>query len=181
MISLKSEGRRTYIVGNTYPIRDQIRAIGAHWDADRRAWWTAKRAEAEALVQQLSAGSASAEQTHDKQAPGEDAIVAGRAEYKGRAYYVAGRTVRGRTHWDDRVTAVTSRDGSKMLLYSRDGSMQFWAHGARILKTYDRPQTIRGLQKFAEEARQGFPGRQTCYMCGSPSCDGARGGLCEHD
>lgn len=38
-ITLQSEGRRIYLVGNTFAAKDQIKAIGGHWDADRKAWW----------------------------------------------------------------------------------------------------------------------------------------------
>ena len=47
-ITIQTEGRRTYLAGNTYPHRDAIRSIGAHWDADRKMWWTAKRDQAQA-------------------------------------------------------------------------------------------------------------------------------------
>lgn len=26
------------ITGNTYPVKDQLKALGATWDADRKAW-----------------------------------------------------------------------------------------------------------------------------------------------
>ena len=160
MISIQTEGRRTYIVGDTYPVRDRLRAIGAKWDAARKAWWTGKRAEAEALVAELSTAPASAsqERTSDaSKAPrdGLDSVVAGRCEYKGKTYYVAGRVARGRTHWDDEVAPVTTRDGQKVLLYFRDGSSQFWApwDAVEIAKGYSRPQTIRRLREYAEQAR----------------------------
>lgn len=28
----------TAITGNTYPVKDQIKALGGKWDADRKAW-----------------------------------------------------------------------------------------------------------------------------------------------
>lgn len=159
-IKIVSEGRRHYITGNTYPIKDQLRSAGAKWDAERKAWWTGKREVAEQFV------SASVGVVHQDAperpaaapsngAPGESATVAGKATYKGRTYYIAGRVARGRTSWDDRVDAVTSRDGSRVLLYFRDGSSQFWASRAdvQIGKVYDRPQTIARLQAFAAEAR----------------------------
>lgn len=110
--------------------------------------------------------------------------VAGKATYKGRAYYVAGRVLRGgRTKWDYDVAAVMSRDQTRILLYFRDGSRQFWASRADVTvsKYYMTPQTIRGLARFAREARDGFPGRDTCPNCGSPSCSGTRGDRCEED
>ena len=46
---------------------------------------------------------------------------------------------------------MQTQDGAKILLYFRDGSAQFWAPraGVEVVKRYDRPQTIRGLQEFA--------------------------------
>lgn len=158
MISIHIEGRRTYITGNTYPVRDRIRAIGAKWDATRQAWWTGKRAEAEALVAELNETAPAEERSSDaSNAPrdGLDSVVAGRAEYKGKTYYVAGRIDRGRTHWDDEVVPVTTRDGAKVLLYFRDGSRQFWAprEAVRFQRGYSRPQTIRSLRDYAERAK----------------------------
>lgn len=158
-ITLKTEGRRTYFTGETYPHREAIRAIGAHWDADKKMWWTAKRSEAEALVASISAAApppGSNATTTQNAAPGEDAIVAGKAEYKGHTYYIAGRTVRGSTHWKDSVALVTSKDGGKILLYARDGSMQFWAvrSDVRITSEYSKPKSIRGLRDYAERLRK---------------------------
>ena len=160
-ISIQTEGRRTYIAGNTYAVRDQIRAIGAHWDSGRKMWWTAKRAEAEALIARLGTieqSTAPAAGQSNSKAPrdGLDSIVAGRVEYKGKTYYLAGRTERGRTHYDDQVGPVRTQDGAKYLLYFRDGSSQFWAAASevKIVKGYDRPQTISGLKQFAARAKQ---------------------------
>jgi hypothetical protein len=156
-ITIETAGRRSYIAGDTYPHRAEIKAAGAHWDGDRKAWWIGSRATAEALAERLNGASAApADAAKHDDAPGLRAVVAGRASYKGRGYYVAGRTVHGRTRYDDRVQAITSRDGSRVLLYSSDGSMQFWAarDAAEIIKTYGRPQTIQGLRNFASQARE---------------------------
>lgn len=68
-----------------------------------------------------------------------------------------------------------------MLLLFADGSKQFWADrtAVSVEKTYSKPQTIAGLRRFAADLRDGKI--RTCAMCGSPSCDGARGGHCEED
>lgn len=206
-IQLETVGRRVYLRGNTYPIKDRLRDAGAKWDADAKAWYvgTQRRALAEQLAAQVAqAPSAGAASSPDRQAPGTGATVAGRAEYKGRTYYVAGRAEPGRSRYDrEFVHPVVSGDGSRVLLYSRDGSLQFWARlyrptaqlghrvsiedlrqatesapadQARIVKTYDRPQTIAGLARFAEDAKRaraqgyedGIPeGRQyECEECG---------------
>ena len=43
---------RTYIEGNTYPVKEQLKAIGCRWDKDRRAWYaeTADVAEKAAAI-----------------------------------------------------------------------------------------------------------------------------------
>jgi hypothetical protein len=45
-------GARVYVLGQTYPIRDAIRAAGGHWDTDRKAWWigATKRADLAAAI-----------------------------------------------------------------------------------------------------------------------------------
>jgi hypothetical protein len=158
-ILVEKQGRRHYIVGNTYPIKDKLRDAGCKWDSDRRAWYTGKADRAQYIVDNL--GSAVASQPapakrDDSDAPGRDAKVAGKGKYNGRTYYIAGRVDRGRTHWDDSVEAVTSRDGSRMLLLFRDGSRKFWAarDAVQVIKTYQRPQTVGRLQDLAEEYRQ---------------------------
>jgi len=111
-------------------------------------------------------------------APGLDAVVAGRATYRGKTYYLAGRIRSGR-HWrDDRVEPVTTRDGARVLLYFRDGSGQFWAARpeVEITRRYERPQTIRGLQRYAEQRRSGKGFRYCCEECGEwvTAGDGSR-------
>lgn len=170
-ISIETVGRRHYLRGNTYPIREQIRAAGCKWDAAEKAWYSGKRETAESVAGSTAADAP--QQQTGREAPGLDATVAGRAEYKGRTYYVAGRVARGRTHWDDTVEAVSSRDGSKILLYFRDGSSQFWAarEAVRVVKQYDRAQTIQRLRDYAERAKSdretyGYVPRKGVDYCG---------------
>jgi hypothetical protein len=125
-------------------------------------------------------------QQRQPEAPGEDAVVAGRGVYKGRPCYIAGRVVRGRTPWDDRVAVVETKDGQRILLYSIDGSRRWWADRSEVLttKNYMRPRTIRGLRRFTEEARRnGGVHPNACPRCGSLTCSAAygRGGLCDED
>ena len=56
-ITLRDEGKRLYFTGNTFPAKDQIKALGGRWDAETKAWWIAstQRAEAVALVTEISA------------------------------------------------------------------------------------------------------------------------------
>jgi hypothetical protein len=48
-LSIESAGRRHYVRGDTYPLRERLRAAGAHWDAEARAWWFGQREAAERL------------------------------------------------------------------------------------------------------------------------------------
>jgi hypothetical protein len=118
-IQIQQNGQRIYIVGHTYPIRDRLRAAGAHWDDDRGAWWigAAKRADIEAAIAAASAAAAS-------QGPDRGARVIGRARYRERDYYCL----------------TESRDGRRLLLCFRDGSKQFWADAAEatLTKRYGR-------------------------------------------
>jgi hypothetical protein len=158
-ITIDQQGRRFYLRGNTFPIKDRLRTAGCKWDADAKCWYTGKRELAEQLAGQPEQSAPQVEKASaqtDQKGPGDEAIVAARATYKGHAYYVAGRVDRGRTHWDDRVSAVSTRDGAKMLLYSRDGKLQFWAARdlVSVTKSYDKPQTIGKLRRFAEKAKE---------------------------
>jgi hypothetical protein len=53
-LQIKSNGRRHYIVGNTFSVKDALRAAGCRWDADEKAWWTGKKDVAEELVTQVN-------------------------------------------------------------------------------------------------------------------------------
>jgi hypothetical protein len=178
-IEIRSEGRRHYLVGDTYPIRAQIKEAGCRWDPERKAWYSGKRETAEAAA--ATAAAQSPQQASQPQAPGEDAIVAGRARYKGRTYYLAGRLVRGRTQYDDTVATVGSRDGSRVLLYFRDGSSQFWARWDQIVteREYQRPTTIRRLREFAAEQRGIQDGTVECPVC-QRNCTCGTGQFCHH-
>jgi hypothetical protein len=51
---------REAIVGDTYPVKDQLRALGGRWNPDRKAWMVPadKAEEAKVLVNGLSVGAA---------------------------------------------------------------------------------------------------------------------------
>jgi len=152
MSRVEKIGRRHYLRGTPFAAKDQIRSAGCKWDPAEKSWWTAKADVAAELVASLSSSSSSSSESAPD-APGLDATVAGRAEYKGRTYYVAARSGR---YDDERPEPVTSRDGARILLYFRDGSRQFWAAraAARVVKGYSRGQTIRSLRDYAERAER---------------------------
>lgn len=170
-IQIEQRGRRYYLIGDTYSVRDRIRSGGGKWDPEAKAWWTGKRDVAEQLVGQLAAepngSSQSPSQGNDRPAPGPDQIVAARATYKGTTYYVAGRVVRGHTRWDDTVSAISTRDGAKLLLCFRDGSKSFWASRdeVQVARAYQRPTTIKSLREYAERRKAEDRGEVECALC----------------
>jgi hypothetical protein len=187
-ITIESVGRRHYFRGNTYPVKDALRNAGAHWDGETKAWWIGKRDVAEQLVAKCcevaSATTATTtttipEPSAERPAPGKDAVVGGKATYKGRTYYVGGRVVRGRTHWDDRVEAVTTRAGAKMLLIFRDGSKSLWAPcgEVQIVKSYERACTIAKLERRAEDWRAGAKKQGCGCSCHREANAGAPGSI----
>lgn len=179
-IQIQTEGRRTYLTGNTYPYRDRIRAIGAHWDAGRKAWWTAKKADAEALVQELQgAEQQAAEQEREAGISTSDPVIRGRAKYRGKTYYVLAHG----------VSQKTGKPYCKLAF--RDGSRVFWARDVRdveIIKEYREPKSIDSLRAYAEEAKrhqEQYPGHDgQCDECkerrGIIECQDSSGitGLC---
>lgn len=54
-VTVTREGRRSYLSGDTYPLKDAIKTAGGHWDADRRAWWIGDEAKAQALAAKAAA------------------------------------------------------------------------------------------------------------------------------
>jgi hypothetical protein len=157
-LTVKSEGRRHYIEGNTFAIRDQLRSAGCKWDPDRKAWWTGKRE----IADRFTATETSAE---PKQPAAEDAAsikIVAKAKYKGRVYYV-------------RYVGQTKR-GYAARLVSLDGKIDFWAAAAEpgdrshdgsgdvalVIKTYQPREwngryehmTLASLQRFVADAKQ---------------------------
>jgi hypothetical protein len=148
-VTIQKEGRRHYLVGLPFgSYRDQ----GANWDPERKLWWTGKLEVAEALATQSTAKAAP---KTEERTTGANTVVAGRATYKDREYFVVGKIERGDTRYDDRVNAVMACDGERVLLSITDGSSQFWADCSQVqaVKVYNRPQTIGRLAKFAAKRR----------------------------
>lgn len=149
-VTIEKIGRRYYFVGNTFPIKDQLRDAGAKWDAERKQWWTGKAD----IAQQLS-GDVQAQDPDD----GLDKRVVGRAQYKGKSYYVVWH---GRTRSGEHAAKLCFRDGTK----------EFWANEIdelRITKEYRDARSIRSLQEYAEQAKQIARGEiEVCAECGRP-------------
>ena len=54
-LQLESRGRRHYVVGDTKPVRQTLKDFGLRWDPDAVAWWSGKKATAEAALQKALA------------------------------------------------------------------------------------------------------------------------------
>jgi TPR repeat protein len=57
---IEQQAAKVAIAGNTYPVKDQLRNLGGHWDPDKRAWMVpaARAEEAKALVNGSSGSAA---------------------------------------------------------------------------------------------------------------------------
>lgn len=136
-ITMQRDGSRVYLVGDTYAAKDRIKAIGGHWDGDRRAWWVgaAKADEAARLVESLSGAGAAPAGERTPQDPA-DIRLTGKGEYKGRTYYLGSRTRDGA-----KVRCLTLPDAAGKYL-------DFWtaAELVRVVKTY-QPREYRGRQE----------------------------------
>jgi len=176
-ITVETQGRRHYLVGDTYQVKDRLRAAGAKWDADRRAWWTGKReiaAEIAAEVGQSGGGPSPAKaEGRANESISDDSVVTGKALYKGKQYLLLweGETKRGRA--------------AKLAFL--DGSSVFWADagGVQVLKRYQARQDRYGRaekmtfgrlqllrERYAEAKAQGNEDgirdgqRYECEECG---------------
>lgn len=81
---------RVAITGNTYPVKDQIKAIGGRWDADRKAWMVpADRAdEARRIVAGAPTGYI-ATSGHSSYHP-RKCVACGHVEHRNSRGYVVG-------------------------------------------------------------------------------------------
>lgn len=168
-IQLQSEGRRHYLVGNTYPIKDQLRAAGAKWDAGRKAWWIGKLDVAQKLA---GSGSEASSDSRSSDYLTRESRIAGKATYRGKPYILV---------WE----GTTSRGRACKLAFS-DGSKVFWADASevQVTKRYEDREyggrvehmTFGGLQraraKYARAREQGNEDgicngqRYECPECG---------------
>ncbi len=155
-VSFEKEGRRVYCIGNTYAIKDAIKAAGGHWDADRKAWWIGSGKQEELIA---SVNKAKPSQT--QYATGLNVLVKGKAEYGGRTYPYS--------------FCGPTRNGEAVKLHFRDGSKDFWAprNEVTIVKTYREPMTLRRLNEMASEFKKGstvqrgsLAQTKRCWECG---------------
>lgn len=60
VLRVRSEGRKHFVVGQTYPYRGLLRRSGARWDPIRGSWWCKSRAEADEIVEKTKHGASKA-------------------------------------------------------------------------------------------------------------------------
>lgn len=165
--------QRIYIVGNSFAVKDALKAAGCHWDGDRRQWWigASQRAKIEHLIAQPLPVSADVQA--ERLERDRDNIL-GTAKYDGHSYYLVGRGQSERGAW--------------VRLLFRDGSKTFFKPAAEveITKTYQRAQTLKGLQEYAERRKReaaGGPCECWCHAPRNPHCTCETRGFCSfhHD
>lgn len=86
-ITIERDGQRFYFLGDTYPVKGRIKAMGGHWDGDRRAWWVGakKEAEARALADELATPAQKAAVGMGMQADTPAGVVADALDEAGKA------------------------------------------------------------------------------------------------
>jgi len=179
-IALRQDNRRIYFDNAPFSVKDRLKEAGCKWDPAQKGWWmgTARRADAEALVERLNGQSASTG-SNDTISRSER-VIRGRARYDGKTYYILAHGTSART--GKPYARLAYRDGSKV----------FWAKDVskvEVLKLYDEPKSIDSLRAYAERAKSygtydcrcrchnetnaGQPGSTLydgCDRCGCESC-----------
>jgi hypothetical protein len=137
------EGSRVYVrTAYGEPAVAALKALGAHWDRERRMWWVGKAKRAALEEALVGSDRAQDEAAAKGEAPAKedpaDIRLVGKAKYKGRVYYVrwAGRTKRG-TY--------------AMRLVTLDAALDFWADG---LDPADLLSDVRGAREREAQAER---------------------------
>lgn len=148
-LTIEEIGARLYVRGNTFPVKDRLRAIGCHVvknDAGQWETWIGKgkRAELEkAIAASASAGA-------DDMLKRDRENIIGRARYDGHDYYLVGEGSNDRGAW----VRLLFRDGSKTFFKPRAD--------VEITRRYDRAQTLDGLRAYAERMRKNPQSADEC-------------------
>lgn len=122
-VTIEKQGRRFYIKGNTYAIKDRLKSAGCKWDADSKCWYTGKKEIADKLAGTELPAAKSGGFTKPTTDDLSNRRCDGKVEYKGRTYYVVGR----------------SQAKAKLWLTVLDCSIEFWAAEAECkwVKRYE--------------------------------------------
>lgn len=170
MVTTEKVGQRIYVVGDSYAIKDKLKAEGCHWDSDRKQWWIGI-AKSNAITHLL----ANAKPEEAKLEDPDSIKVIGKVLYKGKHYYV-----RWKGH-SEKHGCMRAR------LVTLDGKLDFYVSvgitddTAKIVKTYSSQVDRRGyetfmtlgkIRRFIEEQKSGREqGKQQCAECGKYSND----------
>jgi hypothetical protein len=112
-ITLQPQMNRLYFVGETFSVKDKLKALGARWDADRRQWWIAEGARKAAETLLATLADMPTEKKEEAPALREAEPVIGKAVYKNNEYWVL---------WK----GVTARGNESVRLAFLDGKSHFW-------------------------------------------------------
>lgn len=173
-VSIERIAQRCYLKDLPFACKDRVQSeLGANWDRDRRQWWVGAAKADRALVLVLELNNAPTPAPQAGQPAPEDpdrVVVLGKAEYKGRTYFVR----------------AIGRDGNRCRLVTLDASWDFWcdlntgADSARIVKRYeDRPKwdgrrrgpgqstpmTLGRIRRFIEQQGRPETRRGRCTEC----------------
>ncbi len=160
MATITTEGRRVYIqtkYGESCV--GALKQLGAHWDAERKAWWlsAAKREAVERIV--ATSAPVSPEVAETERLKRDCANIIGTARFEGRSYYLVGEGTNSHGQW--------------FRLMFRDDSKAFFkaAGEVEITKRYAKPMTLAKLQEFAEKLKvendPNAPILEECWECGA--------------
>jgi hypothetical protein len=137
-ISTEKVATRIYVTGNTYAVKDRLKAAGCHWDGERRQWWigTAKADKISGIVGKLDGQDVPTEER--------EVTVLGKARYKDRSYYV---------RWFGRCKS----GADKFRLTTLDAKIDFWADASACEweKKYQEARALAGIRKYVEDLKSG--------------------------
>jgi hypothetical protein len=186
-ITVRSEGRRHYIAGLPFDLKDTAKEAGCRWDPDLKMWWSGKSEVAIEVVQRAQSRQVQVVQQREERSANAQADAAARGVLAGhpaklpsgdwgvkvlsQARPVAGAkvtvtTLQGKS-WETSVESVI------------DGQPGGW-----LVTTPPRPQ--RGNGRWSAGRRwnpDNAPGGRRCPECGQRDCSKAWDGrgLCDED
>jgi hypothetical protein len=133
--SIHRIGRRSYISGNTFPVRHALGAAGCHWDGERKAWWIGSRRVGADIVNDLNKGGVPA--------PRSSAISTG------------ARIVRGYAEVEGRRCLLLQQSGNRLRVSDLAGTCTQWLASTpniRIVRRFRCPVSIDMLETCRREA-----------------------------
>jgi hypothetical protein len=128
---------RIYLTGNTYPVREEIKAAGGKWDPERKAWWVTPDKRPAMLRIAAKVRHLPKAQRGPKFPPGNHDPVIGEARLANdnRNYLIG---------WMGRLKNGPKAGALFAKLITLDGTRSFWKTGKeiRILRRFEEPQPL---------------------------------------